>query len=379
MTRVRRGHLAIPLLLALPAAGHAPAQEACTAAAAMVTDIGRVAQVGAMLPMDKLFRPPIDTDHGKLRYLRVLLTVRATGAAPGKWQLTIRDALLRPVETFSSSEHGAQSSFWTRRLDAQQPPWFDLKGQAGTEIEIRQMIVMPGEARNTYYSLQKEGVTRFVDLAKAEAGRRHYGDATGMLMASFAGRSWCCSGVAIGENRFLTNWHCGAPDNVGTAADVWNPDVCANTIIDMSWDGDAQDREYVCKRVQETSAEKDYAILEIAPRNGKDALRPPPLRSAPVASAEHIVIVHHPACRPKQVSLGCKVVAGRHPNLAGTGTSSFTHDCDTEAGSSGAAVFDLQGRLVGIHNFPFEKHDGVCDMVNKGVHIGDILALPSPP
>jgi hypothetical protein len=52
----------------------------------------------------------------------------------------------------------------------------------------------------------------------------------------------------------------------------------------------------------------------------------------------------------------------------------FTHNCDTEGGSSGAPIFTEQGALVGIHHLGFDKlSDGTCDKKNKGVHIGGIL------
>lgn len=347
------------------------AAQDCADDAKIQTEIGRVVQVGAILDAGNLNQKTFDHDVGELRYFRALLTVRAGPAA--KWHLTIRDAFLRPIETFSATGTRPGANFWTRRLDGKSVVSFDLQADQGVEIELRQVIVMPDKAERPYYSLQKQGVYRFIPLADAETSRRKLGDSVGMLMSSWAGRSWCCSGVVVGENKLLTNWHCGSPDRTLPPESVWNDDICANTIIDMSWDGDAQDREYVCKKVLEKDEHKDYAILEITPRNGKDALRPPEVRAASVAANEQVIIVHHPACRTKQVSLSCNVVQSTHPGWRGQGTPDFTHNCDTEAGSSGAAVFDLQNRLVGIHHLQFEKRNGVCDKVNKGVRIEEII------
>ncbi|MYM28348.1 hypothetical protein GTP58_08430 [Duganella sp. CY15W] len=348
------------------------AEDECGSGATMQTQLGSVIQVGAILENGGLNEQNYEEEVGKVRYFRALLAVRAPDKA--KWYLTIRDQSLRPLEVFSSSLNLDKKAIWTRRLYGQGSTAFDLKADPGVEIEIRQVILMPDAATRPYYSLQKAGVYRFLPIEKAETGRRRLGDAVGMLMASWKGVSWCCSGVAVAENRLLTNWHCGAPETGVNADDYWNQDICDNTIIDMSWDGDGNDREFVCRKVIEKNQQKDYAILEIAARNGRDALLPAPVRDSPVAAKENIIIVHHPACRPKQVSLSCRVVQPVYEGWKGQGTPDFTHDCDTEAGSSGAPVFDLQNRLVGLHHLQFSKPGGVCDKVNKGIRIEEILA-----
>ena len=347
------------------------AEDVCAGDATMQTQFGKVIQVGAILESGNLNEQNFEDEAGKVRYFRALLAVRAPAQA--RWHLTIRDAALRPLEVFSSSQKLDKSSIWTRRIYGQGTTSFDLQADAGVEVEVRQVILMPESAERPYYSLPKPGVYRFVPLEKAETGRRRLGDAVGMVMASWSGISWCCSGVVVAEDRLLTNWHCGAPDSSFGDPNYWNQSICDNTIIDMSWDGDGNDREFVCRKVIEKDKQKDYAILEIAPRNGRDTLRPVPVRDAPVQAKENVIIVHHPACRPKQMSLSCNVVKPSYPGWAGQGSTDFTHDCDTEAGSSGAPVFDLQGRLVGLHHLPFSKQSGVCDKVNKGVRIGEIL------
>ena len=53
----------------------------------------------------------------------------------------------------------------------------------------------------------------------------------------------------------------------------------------------------------------------------------------------------------------------------------FTHDCDTEHGSSGAPVFDQRGNLIGLHHRGHELDaTGQCDMKNKAIWINRILA-----
>jgi V8-like Glu-specific endopeptidase len=66
------------------------------------------------------------------------------------------------------------------------------------------------------------------------------------------------------------------------------------------------------------------------------------------------MVIQHPGGEPKQVSfIACEAIQdpvdGRGPE------TDFTHTCDTAGGSSGAPVFDLQGRLVGLHHYGFAE------------------------
>lgn len=84
-----------------------------------------------------------------------------------------------------------------------------------------------------------------------------------------------------------------------------------------------------------------------------------------------LYIIQHPSGQPKQVSfLDCRAmvnpVDGRVPS------SDFSHTCDTAGGSSGAPVFDMQHRLVGLHHFGFEDGGEGLWLENRAV-LGDQL------
>lgn len=54
----------------------------------------------------------------------------------------------------------------------------------------------------------------------------------------------------------------------------------------------------------------------------------------------------------------------------------FTHLCDTERSSSGGAIFNYEGELVGIHHRGFQSIAGAsCDHLNKAIRIDRILKL----
>lgn len=347
---------------------HAATDE-CIGSQKMLTEIGIPDPVGKVLKSNSLNDQIFPLRTGQARYFRALISFRNGGTK--KWNLTIRDAKMRALETFSNADTGQGTSRWTRRLDAQLTTYFDLKGDLPLEVEIRQVVIMPETAKNPYYSLQGS-VENFSAIETVNSGQRILGDFVGLVMSNWSGSSWCCSGVTVGENLFLTNWHCGGDPEKLSENDFWNQDVCTNTIIDMSWDGDSLDREFVCKSVVKKDKEKDYALLQITPRHGVDSLRVPLIRKMPVENNEEIVVVHHPACKPKQMSYSCNVKIVPFTSWQSAKLTDFAHSCDTMGGSSGGAVFDLSNNLVGLHHLPFRKVNGVCDKLNKGVQIKEI-------
>ncbi len=92
--------------------------------------------------------------------------------------------------------------------------------------------------------------------------------------------------------------------------------------------------------IQWSEKQTDYAIV---------AVSPVPRASVGVAFERPeldrtLTVFSHPSGRPLEWSQRCK-------RLAQLGPSVFGHDCDTEPGSSGAAVLDDSGLVViGLHN-----------------------------
>jgi hypothetical protein len=86
-------------------------------------------------------------------------------------------------------------------------------------------------------------------------------------------------------------------------------------------------------------------------------------------------MVHHAECKRKLLSKSCRIRNASYKNWRSAGaTTDFSHNCDTEGGSSGAPVFTPGGALVGLHHLGFALGDDQqCDKVNKAVHIQVIL------
>jgi V8-like Glu-specific endopeptidase len=349
------------------------AGQACAPQAARVTELGRIVQPAISIPRDRShdFR----STGGNVRYIRLLLQP-ANMDATDRWVLTIRDSSQRILETISD-EHAKQGrSVWTRRMFTEGLLLFDLDASSTTKtINVVEAIVMPEAADHPFYSSADPNNPQFTALYESDSQFRRLGDVVGFLTATSADRSWCCSGVAVGENLFLTNWHCDADyeRKLPNEDQVWSQSVCDRTFVDFSWDGDATPREFRCVEVIEKNRANDFVLLRVVPTSPGDRLKAAALRSEPPQTGEFLRIVHHPACRPKQLSAACKVGRAKRNGWTPDATSDFDYTCDTEGGSSGAPVFDSGNRVVGIHHLGFALADGKCDLVNKGVAMEAIL------
>ena len=312
------------------------------------------------------------------RYLRLRLSV---SGGDGGWSAVVRDKTGRAVNVFDprSFESGVR---WTDRIDGDvaRVDVFVAPGRSVPTLMVDESLEMSFSQNSQYYSYEDENNKRIEPLyAVSSLDYQRLGDTVGLVFAMRRGMVWACSAVAVTADIVMTNWHCGGPPDAN-AVDVWTQPVCNATILDFSWDDDRRSREFVCREVLKASnPELDVAFLRVQAIERADVLRPATLLDRAPRS-EEVLMVHHPEALPKQLTRNCRFSAG-----VDVGGDRFAHTCDSEGGSSGAPVFDVQGRVLGLHHEGFQRDPQTCgaiDRVNKAVRIDKILAWlrePSTP
>jgi hypothetical protein len=252
-------------------------------------------------------------------------------------------------------------------------------------IEILEGLSLPKESGDVHLFSIRGDTPNWTPLyASGDSNAIHAGDAEGMLVSAAIlddgqKQSWCCSGVMVTPNLFLTNWHCGGTSPMPESA-YWNTDVCANSLIDLGWDEGPVRRQYNCVAVERKNRKLDYAIIRIRPVVGVGGMIGRPIAAAisskKPSATDGVFLVHNAQCKSKRLSSHCHIV----PKDSGAASadiaaSDFVHDCDTEPGSSGAPVFDSDRNLVGLHHLGFARdaNCAVIDHQNKAVSIQEIL------
>ncbi|MGK9264154.1 serine protease [Sinorhizobium meliloti] len=313
------------------------------------------------------------------RYVRVLFRQRDQSDAA--WTLRIRDGEGRPIQSITSRAVGA-APFWTRRLYADT---IEIVVESEASVAPVESLFFQVMLENplTFYSTKgpKPDWSDVYDRVDDAGGiveefEKRQAESVGMFITAEGNNldgvaAWTCSGVLIADRPdllFLTNDHCG-----GLSEPRWSSSVCeGNGIVDFSWDGDAVSRQHQCRKVVTRSSDLDLALLRLAPAASDDAAPLPASFAMNVNEGEPIAVIHHPSSETKKISRNC---VARIADVSETvnEVNDFAYDCDTEAGSSGAPVFNVEGNVVGIHHTGHEKTAaGQCDGLNKAVRLDRI-------
>jgi hypothetical protein len=330
------------------------------------------------------------------RYLRA--RIHADSLPTCNWFITIRDQDLIPVQTLGPSDFLDTSFSWTVRVTGplMNVELHDCSSAVVPSFTVDRVIWMPqkiplGEA--AYYSLKVYATPDWKELYKeSDIGNTHperviAGDSVGILISSTDKVAWSCSGFMLTDSLFITNWHCGSdkdPQDPHTTkadkADFWNAETLHNAILNISWDADGIDREFLVSGVEQADDVLDFAILRVRPVGAKSPVAVGILADWSPGRGTQLYTIHHPLGMQKTYSGSCNLKNASFVNWINPAKQTdFTHDCDTEIGSSGAPLFNQEGEIVGIHHLPYD-FDATCRITseNKAVAMSEILKVLKP-
>jgi V8-like Glu-specific endopeptidase len=174
------------------------------------------------------------------------------------------------------------------------------------------------------------------------------------------GNGYFCTAFVVSATIMVTNNHC-----INTDAEM------RSAFAEFDYDADGarvETQRFAALLVHDENL--DYALLRLAKPSTRAAL---PLKDMPVAEQQGLLVIEHPAGKPKRVSLvDCQVRGVEMPGI-GVAKTDFGHFCDTEGGSSGSPIQDtVSGAVLGLHHLGFQT--GANIVVNRGVKIGLILS-----
>jgi V8-like Glu-specific endopeptidase len=153
-----------------------------------------------------------------------------------------------------------------------------------------------------------------------------------------------CTVTHVGQGVVVTAGHCFFDSTFEGKVEHKS---CNEGKFEVEWGVLATSPSYLQSRCTEIIAAEyrggvDYTIFRVSPYPATSVA----ISDRSVSFGDRISILSHPRRRPMEWSGYCAIKSlSTHQN------SQFGYECDTDGGSSGAAVLNENFEIVGIHNF----------------------------
>ena len=285
--------------------------------------------------------------------LRLHFVVSAP-AGTQSWGLQILDKKDKKVWSYSSATD-QNADFWSDEIpgDVAKVQVFAVGEIPNLKLSIDRIIVSrkPTEVRALT-------VNKLMPIAKAPPTIQGWGRSVARLLFVRDGSGqFLCTGFLIAADLFMTNNHC-----------IRTPTEMSSGLAEFDFDREnATPVTLRFKQILQTNRDLDFTLLRLATPSD----RPPFTFDTTLNDQRNMVIIQHPAGRPKQVSIeNCKVFGTQVAGVT-VALTDFGHGCDTLGGSSGSPAIDIQtGRVLGLHHLGFLPTD---QPINRAVRIQQIL------
>jgi hypothetical protein len=285
--------------------------------------------------------------------LRLHFVVSAPASTPS-WGVQVMDKKDKKIWSYSAAADSS-TDFWSDEIpgDVAKVEVFAVAEISNLRLSIDRIIVSrkPTEVRALT-------VDKLMPIDKAPATVQGWGRSVARLVfVRDGGGQFLCTGFLIAADLFMTNNHC-----------IKTPTEMSSGLAEFDFDrANATPLTLRFKQLLQTNRDLDFTLLRLATPSD----RPPFTFDTSVNEQRNMVIIQHPAGRPKQVSIdNCKVFGAQVAGVTAALTD-FGHGCDTLGGSSGSPALDLQtGRVLGLHHLGFLPTD---QPINRAVRIQQIL------
>lgn len=163
-----------------------------------------------------------------------------------------------------------------------------------------------------------------------------------------------CTAFRVSDQDYVTNAHCFESEK-----------QCKNTKLLLGFEQAVLGRHWTifegtvvsglrhserlkCKNLQ-IFPDHDMALITVD-RTVDDKLWPILTFASAMPSSGPLISIQHPSGHRKRVTTtDCKIFNSRVKVNTGVGNKAFSHSCDSNKGSSGSPIFDINGAVVGLH------------------------------
>jgi len=304
------------------------------------------------------------THTSDVGWVKVHLTI-GNDDSPNGWAVVVRDGTGNQVDSLEGSDFQISST------DAQShQPLLEAITQRisgnGFRIELHAANI-PAKLKLCVRSYEYESDTSHIEVKEVTHKKdlrtfvqktdANYGFGRPVAAVYFPSASTkkeiSCTGFAVTDTLFITNYHCiSAAWQIRTAFVRFNFELnAADPVFERKFVGFAMP----------PNATLDFTVLRL-----NSAIQSPyiaKLQPEPLTVNKQLVLFQHPdGLRKKVASSGCQIDvvdgAGQTPSH-----TDFYHSCDSSGGSSGSPVMDpTSGIVVGVH------HLGTYDPDSQSYH-----------